>query len=171
MAFRGDLAVLNGEQRDRITFTFDQEPGNKMLDIAAVTAGRSAGTHFYCCGPIGMLRAFEDATRTLPSEVVHVEYFSSDTPKAQGGFEVVLSRTKKNIWVKPDQTILGALTENGLTVSSSCLEGVCGTCETVVLEGVPDHRDHVLSARERASNKKMMICCSGSIGERLVLDL
>jgi ferredoxin-NADP reductase len=171
MAFRGDLAVLNGEERDRITFIFDREPGNKMLDIAAVTAGRPAGTHFYCCGPNGMLRAFEDATRTLPSDVIHVEYFSSDTPKAKGGFEVVLSRTKKNIWVKPDQTILGALTENGVTVSSSCLEGVCGTCETVVLEGVPDHRDHVLSARERASNKKMMICCSGSIGERLVLDL
>jgi ferredoxin len=64
-----------------------------------------------------------------------------------------------------------AVLEKGIEVSRSCLEGVCGTCETVVLEGTPDHRDKVLSARGRASNTKMMICCSGSIGDRLVLDI
>jgi vanillate O-demethylase ferredoxin subunit len=51
------------------------------------------------------------------------------------------------------------------------MEGVCGTCETPVLEGIPDHRDSVLSKREREANKVMMICCSGSKTGKLVLDL
>jgi vanillate O-demethylase ferredoxin subunit len=48
---------------------------------------------------------------------------------------------------------------------------VCATCETAVLEGIPDHRDLVLTENERAANKTMMVCCSGSKSERLVLDL
>ena len=66
---------------------------------------------------------------------------------------------------------LDTLLKAGVEVSHSCLEGVCGSCETKVLEGIPDHRDVVLSAQERASNRTMMICCSGSTGGPLVLDL
>jgi vanillate O-demethylase ferredoxin subunit len=51
------------------------------------------------------------------------------------------------------------------------MEGVCASCETRVLGGVPDHRDLVLSKEEQAANDRMMVCCSGSKSERLVLDL
>ncbi len=170
-AFLRELTHLTNGTSDRLTTTFDQEPGFQMFDLPAIVKAQPAGTHFYCCGPVGMLKVFEEATSGLPTDTVHVEYFSSDTPKAEGGFEVVLARTKKTLWVRPEQTILATLLENGLNVAHSCQEGVCGTCETVVLEGTPDHRDKVLSAREKASNKKMMICCSGAIGGRLVLDL
>lgn len=169
-AFLRDLLRLP-QAADRVTVIFDQEPGSQMLDLSSIVDGRVAGTHFYCCGPSGMLKRFEEVTSKLPPEVVHVEHFSSDKPKAAGGFEIVLARSKKTFWVKPDQTILATLLENGVNVSRSCQEGVCGTCETVVLEGIPDHRDQVLSARERASNRKMMVCCSGAISERLVLDI
>jgi ferredoxin-NADP reductase len=169
--FLDEFAKLEQAIAGRVTITFDHEPGNRMLDIAAIIRGQPAGAHFYCCGPGGMLKAFEDATQTLPHELLHSECFSSDVAKAQGGYEIVLARSKKAFWVGPGRTILSTLLENGITVPRSCLEGVCGTCETVVLEGTPDHRDKVLSVRERASNKKMMICCSGSIGERLVLDI
>jgi vanillate O-demethylase ferredoxin subunit len=69
------------------------------------------------------------------------------------------------------KTILDTLIEHGVDAPYSCLEGVCGTCETRVLEGVPDHRDLVLSKEERAAGRTMMICCSGSRTGRLVLDL
>ena len=59
----------------------------------------------------------------------------------------------------------------GLTVPASCEQGVCGTCETRVLEGVPDHRDLLLTPAEKAEGRTLMICCSGSLSERLVLDL
>jgi ferredoxin len=51
------------------------------------------------------------------------------------------------------------------------MEGICGACETKVIEGTPDHRDVVLTEAERQASKTMMICCSGCKSERLVLDL
>jgi hypothetical protein len=50
-------------------------------------------------------------------------------------------------------------------------EGTCGTCETAVLDGVPDHRDSVLDESERQANDSMMICVSRGRSDRLVLDL
>jgi vanillate O-demethylase ferredoxin subunit len=119
-----------------------------------------------------MLEAFEAATSARPRDHVHVEYF---TPKAApalaGGFTVVLARSGRSVFVAPGSTILDTLLDAGVSVASSCLEGVCGTCETAVLDGVPDHRDSVLTEAERAANRTMMICCSGCRGDRLVLDL
>jgi ferredoxin len=56
-------------------------------------------------------------------------------------------------------------------VDHSCREGVCASCETRVIAGEPDHRDSLLSAKERASNKVMMICVSGCKSPALALDL
>lgn len=89
---------------------------------------------------------------------------------AHGGFTVVLARSNKRVPVAKDQTILDALRAEGISVPSSCEQGICGACETSVLEGTPDHRDLVLSPKERASNKVMMICCSGANSQTLVLD-
>lgn len=156
----------------KIIFNFDGEPGGKMLDIKAVTSAAAPDTHLYCCGPLPMLGAFEEVTKDLPRERVHLEYFSAkEAPAASGGFTVVLARTGKSFLIAPGKTILETLLDAGLDVPSSCLEGVCGTCETKVLEGVPDHRDVVLTEAERQANKTMMICCSGSKSEKLVLDL
>ena len=41
-----------------------------------------------------------------------------------------------------------------------CPDGLCGTCETRVLDGEPDHRDALLTAEERASGETMLICVS-----------
>ena len=87
------------------------------------------------------------------------------------GFEVVLARTGTTLAVPAGRSILDVLEAHGHIMASSCHEGVCGTCETDVLEGVPEHRDHVLSKRERDSNRTMMICCSRALTPRLVLDI
>ncbi|MBS4047327.1 MAG: oxidoreductase [Alphaproteobacteria bacterium] len=152
---------------------FDEETGGP-LDIAAIVAAQPAGTHFYCCGPAGMLAAYEKATAALPESHVHVEYF---TPKAQDpaatstGFTVVLGRSGRELQVPADRSILDVLTSNGVTIDSSCQDGICGTCEVKVLEGLPDHRDSVLTKAEQAANKSMMVCVSRCKGDRLVLDL
>jgi vanillate O-demethylase ferredoxin subunit len=151
---------------------FDDESGGNFLDLAAIVRDAAPGTHFYCCGPLPMLAAFEQATAAVPAEQVHVEYFSAKQPvDASGGFDVVLARSGRTVFVPEHSTILDALLAAGVEPAYSCLEGVCGTCETKVLEGIPDHRDVVLTAQERASNRTMMICCSGSKSPRLVLDL
>jgi vanillate O-demethylase ferredoxin subunit len=119
-----------------------------------------------------MLEAFRGATASLPSENVHFEYFSGiEPPVASEGYTVELARSKRSVVIPPGKTILDVLIALGMDVGHSCMEGVCGACETKVLEGRPDHHDLVLSEAERNSNATMMICCSGSATERLVLDL
>ncbi len=84
---------------------------------------------------------------------------------------VELRRSGVTLSVPPDKSILATIQGAGLIVPCSCEEGTCGTCETGVIDGVPDHRDSVLSAAEQASNKVLMICVSRAKSERLVLDL
>ena len=160
------------EKESRVRLNFDREPGGKMLDIAAVVMAAPPDSHLYCCGPVPMLAAFEEATRKLARERVHVEYFAAkDPPAVEGGFKVVLAKSGRELLVMPGKTILDTLRDSGIEVPYSCTEGVCGTCETKVLEGIPDHRDLALTEAERASNKTMMICCSGAKSDKLVLDL
>lgn len=153
---------------------FDEEPGGHMLDLAALLRSAPTGTHAYCCGPIGMLDAYRAATDAVgfDAERVHFEYFGSDVaPAADGGFTVECRRSGKSVVVMPGETILNAVTAIGIDVPSSCHEGICGSCETRVLDGMPDHRDMILSSAEKEGGKTMMICCSGSKTDRLVLDL
>jgi ferredoxin-NADP reductase len=149
----------------------DAEAGG-VLDIGRIVQAAPAGAHLYCCGPGPMLAAFEAATTDWPSEQAHVEYFSAPPPEPlEGGFIVELARAGLKLAIGPGDTILDAVRAAGIEAPSSCEQGVCGACETRVLEGTPDHRDHILSPGERAEGKTMMICCSGALSEKLVLDL
>lgn len=171
-AFFDSLLALERIESGRVFVRFDDGAESAQLDIAATIAAQPAGVHFYCCGPSGLLKAFEAATQHLPPTQVHLEYFAAAQAPAAGGFEVVMNRSGATIAVPADKTILETLLACGYSdLPRSCMSGVCGTCETAVLEGQPDHRDEVLSDSEKASNRKMMICCSGSLGPRLVLDL
>jgi ferredoxin-NADP reductase len=169
-AFLQDIqALANGNE---VNAVFDHEAGDAPLDLAAIAAAASNGTHLYCCGPLPMLDAFKAATRSKPSHTVHLEYFSTDQEAAtEGGFEVRLAKSGRTIAIAPGKTILATLLDAGVAVSYACSEGTCGTCETRVIEGIPDHRDVYLTDDEHAGNKQIMICCSGSKSPVLVLDL
>ena len=92
-------------------------------------------------------------------------------PVRAEAFDVELVRSGRTLTVPPERSILDVVEAAGVGVLSSCAEGTCGTCETGVLAGLPDHRDSVLTAGERAANDCMLICVSRSCGDRLVLDL
>lgn len=145
-----------------------------LFDLRGTLASLSQDAHVYCCGPSGMLDAFRNSAQTtgISSERTHYEYFNADVDSATtGGFVVALQKTGSEFSVQAGETILQALVRHGVSVSSSCEEGICGACETRVIEGTPDHRDMILTDREKAANKTMMVCCSGSKSPRLVLDL
>jgi ferredoxin-NADP reductase len=151
---------------------FDDEHGGRPLDLAAIVGNAPTNAHLYCCGPVPMLEAFEKATAGRPSGHIHVEYFQAkQAPAVDGGFEIRLARSKRTVAVEPGKTILDAVLDAGIMANYSCSEGVCGTCETRVIDGIPDHRDLFLSPEEKAANKTIMICCSGSKSGTLVLDL
>ncbi|PTX03008.1 PDR/VanB family oxidoreductase [Pararhodobacter aggregans] len=173
-AFLSEIAacVAASGGKGRLTTHFDDEAKGALLDIAGIFAGAAPGTHFYCCGPEPMLAAYETAARGMPKERVHAEYFSAREEAArEGGFDVVLNRSGKVLHVEPGKTILDVLIANRVSVPFACTEGTCGTCETRVIEGRPDHRDTILTDEERAHGDTMMVCCSGSKSARLVLDL
>ncbi|MDB5444832.1 MAG: oxidoreductase [Phenylobacterium sp.] len=164
-----DIEALAG---DRAHTYFSCADGGRRLDVGDLVWDAPPGSHFYCCGPSGMIESFRQACAGLAAQFVHFERFTAAAPAAaDGGFTVVLARSKREIEVQPGETILEALKSAGLNAAYSCREGVCGSCETTVVSGVPDHRDAVLSDAERGSNQTMMICCSGSLSDRLVLDL
>ena len=181
-AFVEDLLALsaNAGGRGRVITVFDGMPGAQRLDIRAVVAEAPEGTHFYCCGPVPMLKSFEAATADCDDGHVHVEWFAAPDappaaaqahPQADGSFVVHLQRKARSFTVAPGQTILDALLEGGIDVDHSCREGLCGTCETPVLAGVPDHRDPILAARKDPPLNKIMVCVSRCAGSDLVLDL
>jgi ferredoxin len=132
------------------------------------------GTKVYCCGPEPLLAAVEQACSAWPSDSLHVERFVArplSDPVLKEPFDVYLAQSDLTISVSPDTSILDAVLEAGVPVLSSCAEGTCGSCETTVLEGKPDHRDSVLDEDARRAGDCMMICVSRSCTKRLVLDL
>ena len=170
---RADAAFLAELERmaPRLKLHVDVE-AEAVMDVSGAVGAAPAGAHLYCCGPAPMLEAFEAAASGRPADEVHVEYFSAPELKPlEGGFIVVLAKSGREFEVAPGSTILETLRKAGLNVPASCEQGVCGTCETAILEGTPDHRDLLLTPGEKASGKTMMICCSGSLTDRMVLDL
>jgi ferredoxin-NADP reductase len=173
---RASMAFLDELERygDRVS-VWPQDT-NGLLPLDEILHSPADGVLIYCCGPEGLLAAAEQRCTAWPAGSLHLERFAAKPqPEAATGaeqsFEVVCQRSGVTVTVPPDQSIIDALEENGVSVLSSCLEGVCGTCETRVLEGVPDHRDSLLSEDEREANEYMMICVGRSKSERLVLDL
>lgn len=171
-AFLDEIEALRSNGHIGVCLDFDDERSGRVFDLAAIARQAPAQAHLYCCGPQPMLEAFETATAGRPADHVHVEYFQAkDPPAIAGGFEVKLARSNRTIAVEAGKTILDALLDAGVAANHACSEGVCGTCETRVIDGIPDHRDQFLSKEEHAANKTMMICCSGAKSATLVLDL
>ncbi len=156
----------------RVNVTPQDEAG--LLDLDAVLGSPQDDTLVYCCGPEALLAAVEDRCGRWQSGSLHVERFRprpADEAAESTSFEVVLKQSGVTLSVPSDRSILDIVDEAGVFVLSSCGEGTCGTCETGVIDGRPDHRDSVLGEPERASNECMMICVSRSQTPRLVLDL
>jgi len=170
MAFLDELKPYG----ERVTVWPDDEKG--LLPLGDILADPAGGGLVYCCGPEGLLAATEQRCMAWPAGALHLERFSAKPqPEPAAGeeapFEVVCQRSGLTVTVPPGRSIIDALDEQGVSVLSSCLEGVCGTCETQVLEGIPDHRDSLLTEDEREANEYMMVCVSRSKSDRLVLDL
>jgi ferredoxin-NADP reductase len=166
MAFRDEL-----EDDERVHLHPQDTAG--LLDLPAILGSPREGTLVYCCGPEPLLRAVEEHCASWPNDALHVERFAAveqGAPVRDESFEVVLAATGTTLTVPPDRSILQVITEAGVHVDSSCAEGVCGTCETTVLEGEIDHRDSLLSSDERAANDVMFICVSRAACPRITID-
>jgi ferredoxin len=86
-------------------------------------------------------------------------------------FEVELRQSGVVLTVPARRSLPEVVLDAVPEVAYSCTEGHCGSGETKVLDGVPDHRDTVLTEDEQARGDVMMICVGRSRSPRLVLDI
>jgi cytochrome P450/ferredoxin-NADP reductase len=151
---------------------FVGDEGARLNLTAAVAEAVSAESAIYCCGPD---RLMDQAQRIAEEHAIEVrcERFTGvealrdgDTP-----FTVRLGRDGKTVIVPADKTALQVLAEEGMQVLNSCQAGNCGSCETRILDGTPEHRDVYLTKGQKARNDRMMICVSRGGDETIVLDV
>jgi ferredoxin-NADP reductase len=176
MAFTRELNALGGGSvqilpRDEVD----------RFDIAAAIAATRPDTAVYCCGPDTLMNAVAEACASAaPPRDFHAERFGAGSTPTHGqpvgagertAFTVTLRRSGTELVVPRDRSILDVVRDVVPDVPYSCEEGYCGSCETRVLGGIPDHADDILSPEEREANDTMMICVSRSRAENIVLDL
>jgi ferredoxin-NADP reductase len=175
-ASMGFLAELKGRQGGECHLLPQDECG--LPDFDSLLNKLEPGTAIYGCGPGGMLAALQAAAdRHGWSDALHIERFSAPEEvmpvpeSAARAFEVELRRSGKILQVAADQSLANVLQDADIPVTFSCQEGYCGSCETRVLEGVPDHRDTILNDQEKEEGHIMMVCVGRARSPRLVLDL
>lgn len=173
MAFRERIAASTFA--GRVALHVDDGDAAQTLDLAATLAAPADGAHLYVCGPKGFMDAVLGHARAAgwPESRLHVEFFNAAIAKSDddGSFDVKLASSGKVVHVAKDETIIEALAAAGIEVPFSCEQGVCGTCLTRVLDGIPDHRDLYLMPDEQAKNDQFTPCCSRSKSKVLLLDL
>ncbi|WP_217567269.1 PDR/VanB family oxidoreductase [Streptomyces sp. GbtcB7] len=169
-AFAGLLEESAFAERVVRHFGLGRKPTGAAL--AAELTGLAADAHVYTCGPHGfMTYVREVAAPRVPEERIHSELFQAGEPLDAGGaFEVELD-TGEIYTVPPGKSIAEVLEDNGVPLETSCREGICGTCVLRVVEGEPDHRDHCLSAKEKAAGDQIAACVSRAKSSRLVVEL
>ncbi len=153
-----------------VEIILSNQAGNIQKRVDHVFQVHSRNTEFYCCGPSNMIEAFKSFQADFP-----LTYYESFVPEheasTENSYTVELRKSNKLIEVVQGETLLDALLKNGCDVMHSCKEGICGACETPVLEGAVDHRDSILTDDEKIENKTMFPCCSSAKDKFLVLDI
>jgi ferredoxin-NADP reductase len=165
------LTRLREREGEKVSMYYDSE--NQALDFDGLLSNQPLGTHVYVCGPAGLINKVV-ATATgcgWPDSHVHWEQFSA--PPVGDAFDVFLSRSRLTVHVPHDQSLMESIEAAGVEVPYLCRGGVCGYCQTRVLEldGELLHNDNFLSDAEKAKGNSIMPCVSRARCKRLVLDL
>ncbi len=153
---------------------YSKQDGER-LSLNVATRDVSEGQQVYACGPERLLDELETIGADWHENILHMERFSSQNsalnPDDEHEFDVVLKDSDIVVRVRANQTILDALLSVGIDAPHDCKEGICGTCEVAVLDGKIDHRDSVLTIKEKNSRDRMMTCCSRAKGPDIVLAM
>lgn len=152
---------------------WDDTPEQPAFDVGALLKQPEAGVHLYVCGPKGFMDFVLSTARASgwPEAQLHFEFFGAEVVHlpSDAAFTVKIASTGQEIQVPADKTVVQVLQQAGVDVPVACEQGVCGTCLTRVLEGVPDHKDMYLTPEEQAANDQFLPCCSRSKSPLLIL--
>lgn len=146
---------------------------HEELDIDATLTAAAPGTAVYVCGPSRFVTAVEEAAQRTPHVRVHRQRFDAAAPRDGSGrpCDIVLARRDEHVHVDADTPVLTALLDAGVDVPYACGAGICGACAVRVIDGPIDHRDSVLTRRERDGGAVIITCVSRAAGDGITLDL
>ena len=151
--------------------------GALLEEVAPDVAGREV----FVCGP----PPYREAARRLLASAgadptrVHEESYELGTPPpaatvagpagAPGTHAVELRRSGRTLECGPGVTILQAALRDGVSLPSSCQEGVCGTCKTAMLSGTVD-MEPAGGIRPREVERGLILLCCSTPTDDVVLD-
>jgi len=168
--------IANSRYGRSVLFHFDEECEGRVLDLSKAIGEPVQDSHLYVCGPAGFIKAALEAAagNGWHSASLHREYFqppAESAAESAEAFRIRIASTGYDYAVPPHRSVVEVLAEHGVDIPVSCEQGVCGTCITRLLDGIPDHRDMFMTDDEHARNDQFTPCCSRSKTPLLVLDL
>ncbi len=169
--FVKDLAAMPWAKH--VNFHFSDQ--GSRADLDKVLTGYKDGWHVYTCGPDRYMEGvFEAAMRQgFPEEARHLEYFSvpEQPDYVNHAFTVTLARSGKELAVGPQETLSDVLNANGFALDIKCSDGICGVCKCGLVAGEVEHRDFVLSNKQRET--QIITCQSRAAAKdgKITLDL
>ncbi len=136
---------------DHVTLHVSDE--GSRADLDTLLSGYQPGWHVYTCGPDRYMQGVIEAAERqgFPDEARHLEYFSvPELPEWENHpFTLKLARSGRTFQVPADKTATDVLAENGIHIDVKCSDGICGVCKCGLVSGEVEHRDFVLSKKQR----------------------
>jgi glycine betaine monooxygenase B len=186
--FRQELALIEATspgirvshvcEDDGPTERWDGHRGRLTIDALRKIAPDFLDREAFACGPPGYLAAVRLmlADAGFPMDHYHQEAFAFTPPvpttnpsNVDDTFTVELARSGWTIECAADTPVLDAAARAGLTLPSSCGQGMCGTCKATLLKGSVDMQHNGgIRPRDRAEHK-ILLCCAKPL-EDLVID-
>jgi len=155
---------------DRVHIHLSTE--NTRADMPSLLSKAVKGTHVYTCGPDAYMQAVMDAGEAngLPEDTLHLEYFAPPTVPEYINHPFTLRLTDgREIQVTADQSASDALIAADIKLDIKCADGICGVCKCNLLSGKAEHRDFVLSAKQRET--EIILCQSRAADPNGVLEI
>ncbi len=164
-----DLARFDWKGRVHLHFSDD----GTRADLDSVLQGYQEGYHVYTCGPERYMQGVVDAAirQNYPEEARHLEYFSvPEMPEyVNHDFTLKLSRSGKQFNIPADKSATDVLAENGIHIDVKCSDGICGVCKCGLVSGDVDHRDFVLSKKQRET--AIILCQSRASEDQGIVEV
>lgn len=173
-AFREEISSL--PLRESAEILHENTPERVRAILEARLNGSVGYDRIYTCGPGGFMSCVREVAvgSGIKEDFVRSESFGAIARKEEApskAFHLRLARAGVDLCVPEGSTAVDVLRAAGISIETSCEQGVCGTCVTKVLEGVPDHRDSFLTDAEKRRNDCIALCVSRACSEKLVIDL
>ena len=170
-AYCDDLASF--PWADHVVYHFSED--GARADLNDILAGYQKDAHVYTCGPERYMSAVMDAAtgRGFPKEQCHLEFFAvPEIPDyINHDFTLHLKTSGKTLHIPHDKTATEILADAGYHIDVKCSDGICGVCKCGLIDGAVEHRDFVLSNKQR---EHAVILCQSRAKEKdgiITIDL